>query len=399
VLLRGGQVMACAAPVKSGYFVNNMKYLIKLWPCIGRPERKSERSWTLDLLSMTAVLAALVLPVAPAAQAPSATPQAGLINPAGAEFNPATGKVYVVDAEKGIVNISDDRAGKAVSVKVGGGPVSVAVDSANGRAYVANADDGTVSVLDGRTDAVLATLTVGSHPYSIAADSAAGKIYITRTYSDELMVIDAATNQVTSIKAGSPDLIAVAQDTHTVYLLGYEGGNLAILNAATRGFIHTSVGMHAWGIALNEATGAVYVARPGNAEVIMIESGGSNQKSIPTGRIPCFVAVNARTNTIYVANYADNSVTAIDGAKGRPVATVPVGKRPEALAIDTEHNRVYVANTLGNSVTVIDGATNRVVAILDAGKAPYALALNPRASKLHVANLNIRSFTILDVGP
>jgi YVTN family beta-propeller protein len=45
-----------------------------------------------------------------------------------------------------------------------------------------------------------------------------------------------------------------------------------------------------------------------------------------------------------------------------------------------------VANTLGGSVTAIDAATNRVLATLPAGKNPYALAVVPGSSRLYVAN-------------
>ena len=374
-----------------------MKYLIKQSLCIEPVLRKSVHGQKPALPILVCVVAALGCSALSSAQNALEAPRSGLINPASAAFNPATGKAYVVDEDKGAVTVSDDAAGRVVTVQVGAGPVSIATDSGNGSAYVLNASDGTVSVLDGKTDTVVATLKVGDHPYSIAADSAAGKIYVTRTYSDQLMIIDAATNQVSSVKAGSPDLLAIDSKKNTVYMLGYEGGNLSELNGATHALTHGSVGMHAWGMAVDETTGLLYVARPGNAEVAVMTPGASSPKMIPTGHIPCSIAVNARTHTVYVANYADNSVTVIDGVKNQPVATLAVGKRPEALAVDAEHNRVYVANTQGNSVTIIDGAGNRVIATLDAGKAPYALAMNPRSEKLHVANLDKQSFTILDV--
>jgi YVTN family beta-propeller protein len=55
-----------------------------------------------------------------------------------------------------------------------------------------------------------------------------------------------------------------------------------------------------------------------------------------------------------------------------------------------------VANTRANTVTAIDGATSKVLATLEAGKAPYALVVNPVSGKLHVANMDKMSFTVLD---
>lgn len=375
-----------------------MKYLTNLKLCTA-VRRRNLRVHRVSTWIATAVIFAAAAQLS-VTQTPanSGEPVTGLNNPSATVFNPATGKVYTVDSEAGAIQISDDAAGTTVRVKVGAGPVSIAADSSNGRAYVANAGDGTVSVIDGKNDTVLATVPIGANPYSIAADSTAGKIYVTRTYSDHLTMIDAATNQVSGIKAGSPDLIAVNPKTHIAYLLGYEGGNLVVLNEEIQSVTESSVGMHAWGIALNAETGTVYIAKIGDAEVAVLKPGSSSPTIIQAGNIPCSVAINPQTNTIYVANYADNSLTVIDGAENRAVTQIPVGKRPQAVAVDAGRNLIYVANTQANTVTAIDGATNKILATLEAGKAPYALVVNPASSKLHVANMDKTSFTILDAG-
>lgn len=159
-----------------------------------------------------------------------------------------------------------------------------------------NAGDGTVSVLDGETDGVVATVQVGDHPYSIASDSSAGRIYVTHTHSNQLTVIDAATNLVSSIEVGSPDLLVIDQKSHTVYLLSCEMGDLAILNGVTHAIIRTSVGMHAWGMAINQETGAVYIAKPGDGRIAVIQVGSTHPAYIETGGLPCALAVNERTN-------------------------------------------------------------------------------------------------------
>jgi len=366
-----------------------MKYLIQSAPAI---VQFREKCWPIYLL---ATLALCIATVQVASGQSTAVARSGLINPQAVVFNPATGKVYSVDTEDNAVDIADDTAHSTVRAKVGAGPVSIAIDASNGNAYVANAGDGTVSVVDGKTDAVIATILVGSHPYSIAADSRAGRIYVSRTYSDQLAIIDATTNAVSSVKTGSADLIAIDQRTSTVYLLGYEGGDLTVLADASATFQKMSVGMHAWGMALNETSGAFYVARPGDAQVAVLQAGSKTPRMIPVGRIPCSVAVNPHTNRIYAVNYADNSLTVIDGF--RVMATVPVGRRPQAVAVDAVRDLIFVANTQDNSVTVIDGGRNKVLDTLNAGNAPYALAINPISGKLHVANEDKTPFTVLDV--
>lgn len=316
-----------------------------------------------------------------------------LINPQAIAFDPASGKVYVVDSRNNVVHVIDDATGSTLRVTVGSEPVSIVLNS--GRLYVANSGDGTVSVIDGSTDAVIATIKAGAHPYSIAANSVTGKVYVSHTFSDQITVIDSATNTAANVTAGSFDLVVVNSKTDTTYMLGYEGGNLALLDGSGRKAKETTLGMHAWGMALDAASGNVFVARTGNAEVDVISPSSSLIKAVPTGAIPCAVAINSETNIIYVANYGDNTVTAIDGTTFKVVATIPVGNRPEALAVDPSSNTIYAANTKSDSVTVIDGGRNIVRSTLPAGKHPYALAVNPRSRKLHVANLSDSPFTTI----
>lgn len=363
-----------------------MKYLTK-WqgPVLRRVRRSAIR------LRVSVVFAAVV------AGALAQQPHGGLINSAGAVFNPATGKSYVVDSDGSGIEVINDRAGATRSVNTGSHPVSIAIDSQNDRAYVVNAGDGTVSVLDGKTDEVVATVRVGDHPYSIASDSAAGRIYVTRTYSNQLMVIDAATNDVSSIGAGSPDQLVINQKAHIIYLLSYEMGDLAILNGVTGAISRTSVGMHAWGMAINPETGTVFIGKPGDGQIAVIEPGSTRPAYIETGGLPCAVAVNERSNTIYVADYSRNSVQVIKGDRKQVVATIPVGIRPEALAVDTNHHRIYVANTGGLSVSVINGATHGVMRTELVGAPPYAISVNPAEQKVHIATLGrTRSASFFD---
>ncbi len=62
--------------------------------------------------------------------------------------------------------------------------------------------------------------------------------------------------------------------------------------------------------------------------------------TVPVGGRPAAVAVNPVTNKIYVANFAGNNVTMIDGATN-PTTTVPAGLRPVAVAVNSVTNKIY----------------------------------------------------------
>jgi YVTN family beta-propeller protein len=363
------------------------------------------RSWAASLrISSNLALASIIiagtmataaLPLS--AQTQLKPPSSGLTNPRAIAFNPATGKVYVVDTDHGAVQIYADASKRMHRVQVGSEPISIAVNPTNGRAYIANAGDGTVSVLDGNSDVVVATVPIGSNPYSIAANSTTGKVYVTHTYGNQLNVIDGTTNTASEIKTGSSDLIAINSQTGAIFMLGY-GGAVKVLDSVSQKITERPVGKHAWGLTLNDVTGAVYVTRIEDADLAAINADSSSLTILPAGAIPCAIAVNVKANQLYVANFGDNTASVIDATTGHKIASVPVGRHPKAIAFDAKRNLVYVANTGDGTVTVIDGASNAVLATLPAGKNPYGLAVVPGSSRLYVANeTDENSSTVVDL--
>ena len=71
----------------------------------------------------------------------------------------------------------------------------------------------------------------------------------------------------------------------------------------------------------------------------------------------------------YTANLSGPSVSVIDLAANRAVATVPVPVQPTGLAVSADSATVWVASQTGGALTAIDAATNQV-----RGSAPIALA-------------------------
>jgi YVTN family beta-propeller protein len=87
-----------------------------------------------------------------------------------------------------------------------------------------------------------------------------------------------------------------------------------------------------------------------------------------------------------VVNYGDETLSILDLQTRTTIATLPVGPHPQGLAVDSRSNRIYVANVQGNSVTVIDGARNAVVGARNAGSHPYAVAVDEGSGRVFAAN-------------
>ena len=323
-----------------------------------------------------------------------------LISVGAVAVDDGTHTVFAVDQRAGtVVTMNDVEAGKGEAsrrvVKVGEAPVALAVNPKTKRVYVANRASGTLSVLDEVTDKVVATISVGARPFAVAVDAVTNRVYVSNTFNDVMTIVDGATNVTSTLQAGGADAMLVPAAGGRVYLTGYEDTNLRVLDEATRSFSRLKTGSHNWGIAQNVRTGDVWAPLAGSGTVVVLAGGSGERTEIAVGAIPCAVTVDAATNRVYVVNYGDETLTVVDGATKKVIATVKVGSHPQAVAVDARRNRVYVANVHGGSVTEIDGATNTVVATRAAGKNPYALAVSDATGRVYVADMAGEPLTVL----
>jgi len=119
--------------------------------------------------------------------------------------------------------------------------------------------------------------------------------------------------------------------------------------------------------------------------------------------IGAFQTLLPRPKTIYVTNSGSNNVTVIDGQTDAIVSTVPVGTFPIAVAVDPKTNFIYVANngdsqaSIQGNVTVINGTTNTTTTLTDPKAiGPIAVAANSATNKIYVANWGSSNVTVID---
>jgi YVTN family beta-propeller protein len=323
-------------------------------------------------------------------------PHGRTIHPRALAFNPTTHKLYAVDQDGNRVIVVDSKGARS-SIAVGHAPNCIVVDAAVNRIYVVNTGSGNISVIDGATDRVVKTLPGEEHPYAIGFDAALRRAYVTNTYSNKITMIDTATNSVQQLPVGSKDYVETDARRRGAFFISYEDPALTILDAANA-IHHQDLGLsHPWGLAVDEQRGIVYVTEIGKNTLIAYHEENGKTDKVPTGAMPDAVAIDEAANRIYVANYVGDSVTVIDGATMKPVATVAAGHHPQALVVDGRRHRIFVANTHSNNATVIDGATNRALATIPAGTNPYAVVVDPDSGDAYVANYGSHPVTKLDL--
>jgi YVTN family beta-propeller protein len=117
------------------------------------------------------------------------------------------------------------------------------------------------------------------------------------------------------------------------------------------------------------------------------------------GDSPGEVAVNSRTNKIYVANFESGTVSVIDSNSGSSTKNIRVETEPTSIAVDEIHNKIYVANEGSNTVSVIDGYNDSQIRALTVGQSPSFIALTSpqlEAGKIYVANSGNNTVSVID---
>jgi YVTN family beta-propeller protein len=154
------------------------------------------------------------------------------------------------------------------------------------------------------------------------------------------------------------------------------------------------VGMAPFALAANTTSNKIYVANFASNTVTVIDGATNNTTTVAVGAVPVALAVNPATNKVYVVNYGSDTVTVIDAAT-LLTSNIAVGASPFGVAVNAVTNKIYVVNEVSNTVTVIDGATNATTTVAVA-RQPVAVAVNPVSNKVYVANEMSGSVTVID---
>ena len=278
-------------------------------------------------------------------------------NPIGT--NP--GSVYVVDAvQQTVVTVVP------VGISPGTGPNGIAVNATTNKTYVANYGSGMVSVIDGNNNYAVHSVTVGNGPDDIAVNETSDTIYVTNYTDNTVSAIDGATEKVTTILTGTgPRWLAVNPVTNRAYVANQDG-TVTVIDGASDKATSIPVGsnLSLGQVAVNTKTNKIYVANntPYKTGIAVID-GTTNAVINTVACSPSWgVAVNSATNMIYASNYTAGTVTVIDGSSNSAVV-LSAPSQPKSIAIDSAINRVYVASYLGSAITVIDGASNQIATI------------------------------------
>jgi YVTN family beta-propeller protein len=268
---------------------------------------------------------------------------------------------YVSNAVDDTVSVIATNNNTVVAtIPVGAAPRGVATTPDGTHAYVANEFNNTVSVIDTADNTVVATIPVGQDPNGVAITPNG-----TRPSEDD------------------------DRRHHTLaYVTNAVDNTVSVIDTASNAVVATiSVGAVPQGVAITPDGTLAYVTNAHDNTVSAIDTDNNTVvATIPVGQGPDGVAITPDGTHAYVTNFSESTVSVIDTARNKVVATMPVGLAPNGVAITqdgthpSEHDDLphpplaYVANFDDNTVSVIDTANNKVVATVPVGFTPIAVA-------------------------
>jgi len=109
--------------------------------------------------------------------------------------------------------------------------------------------------------------------------------------------------------------------------------------------------------------------------------------SVAVGLGPVSLALRPGTSEVWVANHLSDSVSIVDAASAKVVATLPVGDEPTDVAFASGRAFVSISGQR-DAVVVLDAASRTPITTLDIfGDDPRALAVSPDGSQVYLVVL------------
>jgi DNA-binding beta-propeller fold protein YncE len=338
-----------------------------------------------------------------------------------------------------------------VSVPVGDNPVGLFADPDNHTVYVPDSGDTTVSMIDSASCSATdpagcpatppATVDVAADPSSAEADLATHTVYVsTFGAANGWAVFDADSCNAT-VQSGcgtqgaligdpsGPNDAAVDESDDTLYTANYDNtvsafdlthcnaGDLAGCATQTAGvvtpFPDPAFNENTVWIAVDPALHTVYAVYLHDDALVAIDTNVCNgahlagcatldPPTIHTGAMPGGVVLDARTQTLYVADELGDDVSVIDAARCDAQTTFGCRPRPPAVAltapggvaVDGIEHTAYVT-TAADGVALIDThrcsarhtqGCDAAPALVPAGDTPVAIADSRPTHTIYVAD-------------
>jgi|GEM_PF-881626 len=233
----------------------------------------------------------------------------------GAAYDPLADFVYIANKFTGDVSrVSGASAGEPISLRAGSQPDGVAVDPATGIVYAANFGSNTISVLDGATGRIIREAPSGVEPSFIILDPDRGRFYVTHHLESAVGVYDLTSGDLlkTLPTGGGPYGIALDPLRGRLYTADRDGRSVTIIDLSDDSLVkHMPLNCTPYQVAVNPASGHLFVICAEDQQMHIYDVETTAWLAwVPVGRrAEEGIAVDMATGRVYVSNAADDTVS------------------------------------------------------------------------------------------
>lgn len=297
-----------------------------------------------------------------------------------------SGSISKIDAEtnKVVNTLKTDGNTHNVQVspngKILGATVAVPMERKNEHGTMSM--KGTALFYDTDTDKLISKVEVGVHPAHIVFTPDGKHAVVTNNEDNNLSVIDTQTYKVTNqVNTGKgPHGFRISPDGKFAYIANMKEDTISVIDLVK--FTESSrikVGKTPVTTAIT-SDGKTFVATVNGEDALaIIDVATGNLNKVTVGKGPAQVYIQPDNKYAFVANQGteespSNSVSKVDLSTKAVVATIEVGKGAHGVVTSDDNKYVYITNMYEGTVSVIDNASNKVIATVPVDKEPNGIS-------------------------
>ncbi len=272
------------------------------------------------------------------------------------------------------------------SIELGGTPGEIVINEKTNKIYVSlyiSPSNNKIAVIDGNSNKLEATINAGFQIAQMDINPNTNKIYLLHNRDPPaLYELDGATNIIQEIP--NTDLLKES----TKHLLR----------------ITSSADYLPSGITTNSQKNLIIFSASYDSDtwVGFMDGRTFELKAILKGtEIPTDIAVNDKTNQVYIISFYRGSMGVVDGNSQLTGKEIPPKSTIKILpghhlAINENTNTIYVSHGSSNRISIIDGKTNQVSGDIDVRGGAYELDIDENTNRLYVLSEQSKSVKIID---
>jgi len=303
------------------------------------------------------------------------------------EINPTSRRIYLatLQCHDNKIHVIDGITNKIIStIKIEDGIAGIAVNSVTNRIYAVNLNMVTVTVIDGETNEIIDVIKLQE---DTDLSFRSGGIMV-NPFTNRIYVLKDSTRKKTKWDVlGIRIPVSVAKEIKEKEIIVIDGKTNRVIEAVK--------------LDINALSDVI---DPHNTNSIFSNDSSSNVKTIITSVYK--MAINPLTNHIYirvhikVRNFDDiNAILVIDGLTNNIINSIDMDEIQDCgdlIAVNHKTNRIYLTDTENNMLKVIDGGSHRLVSEINIGCRPYSIKVDQPTNLVYITNLDYGQIKIIN---